>query len=125
MGKCFTVIVAAAAALSFSGASHAAEYPTRPVRIVMGFPAGGPTDAAGRIIAQVLQQSLGQPVVIDNRPGADGAIAEVAAKATPDGHTLLMASGSNMAGVPATRKVPPYDPIRDFVPVAFVGWSSR
>jgi hypothetical protein len=63
MGKCFTVIVAAAAAaLSFSGASHAAEYPTRPVRIVMGFPAGGPTDAAGRIIAQVLQQSLGQPV---------------------------------------------------------------
>lgn len=117
--------VIAAAALCVTTTAGAADYPTRPVRIVMGFPAGGPTDAAGRIIAQVLQQTLGQPFVVDNRPGADGAIgADVAAKATPDGHTLLMASGSNMAGVPATRKASPYDPIRDFTPVAFVGWSS-
>ena len=100
-------------------------YPNRPVRFVLGFPAGGPTDAAGRIIAQALSPTLGQTVLIDNRPGADGAIgADLVAKATPDGHTLLMGSGSNIAGVPAMRKTPPYDSIADFVPVVFVGWSS-
>ena len=118
--------VAATAILAFGAATQAAEpYPTRPVRFVLGFPAGGPTDAAGRIIAQALTPILGQTVLIDNRPGADGAIgAELVAKATPDGHTLLMGSGSNLAGVPAMRKTPPYDSIADFVPVVFVGWSS-
>jgi tripartite-type tricarboxylate transporter receptor subunit TctC len=125
MSKCSVSIIAAIGAMSLIGASNAAEYPTRPVRFVLGFPAGGPTDAAGRIIAQALQPMLGQSVVVDNRPGADGAIgAEMAAKASPDGHTLLMGSGSNLAGVPAMRKNPPYDPVADFTPVAFVGWSS-
>jgi tripartite-type tricarboxylate transporter receptor subunit TctC len=125
MSKCSVSIIAAIGAMSMIGASNAAEYPTRPVRFVLGFPAGGPTDAAGRIIAQALQPTLGQSVVIDNRPGADGAIgAEMAAKASPDGHTLLMGSSSNLAGVPAMRKNPPYDPVSDFTPVAFVGWSS-
>ncbi|MDB5865361.1 MAG: hypothetical protein JWO70_3167 [Betaproteobacteria bacterium] len=125
MNKCSVSIIAAIGAMSLIGASNAAEYPTRPVRFVLGFPAGGPTDAAGRIIAQALQPTLGQSVVIDNRPGADGAIgAEMAAKASPDGHTLLMGSSSNLAGVPAMRKNPPYDPVSDFTPVAFVGWSS-
>jgi tripartite-type tricarboxylate transporter receptor subunit TctC len=125
MSKCSVSIIAAIGAMSLIGASNAAEYPTRPVRFVLGFPAGGPTDAAGRIIAQALQPTLGQSVVIDNRPGADGAIgAEMAAKASPDGHTLLMGSSSNLAGVPAMRKNPPYDPVSDFTPVAFVGWSS-
>jgi tripartite-type tricarboxylate transporter receptor subunit TctC len=106
-------------------AAQAQPYPTRPVRVVLGFPAGGPTDAAGRIIAQALSLSLGQTVIMDNRPGADGAIGpEMVAKATSDGHTLLMASGSNMAGVPAMRKNPPYDPVADFAPIAFAGWSS-
>jgi tripartite-type tricarboxylate transporter receptor subunit TctC len=125
MSKSSVSIIAAIGAMSLIGASNAAEYPTRPVRFVLGFPAGGPTDAAGRIIAQALQPMLGQSVVVDNRPGADGAIgAEMAAKASPDGHTLLMGSGSNLAGVPAMRKNPPYDPVADFTPVAFVGWSS-
>lgn len=113
------------AILTLCTVAQAQQYPTRPVRFVLGFPAGGPTDAAGRIIAQALSPSLGQPVVIDNRPGADGAIgAEMAAKASPDGHTLLLASGSNIAGIPAMRKKPPYDSIADFVPVVFVGWNS-
>ena len=113
-------------ALCLISAAHAADWqPTRPIRILMGFPAGGPTDAAGRIIAAALQGPLGQSVVVDNRPGADGAIgADMAAKATPDGHTIFMGSGSNLAGVPAMRKNPPYDALRDFTPVAFVGWSS-
>ena len=119
------VAMAAMAVLAASTAVQSQQYPTRPVRFVLGFPAGGPTDAAGRIIAQALAPALGQTVLIDNRPGADGAIgAELAAKATPDGHTLLMGSGSNIAGVPAMRKNPPYDSIADFVPVVFVGWSS-
>jgi tripartite-type tricarboxylate transporter receptor subunit TctC len=72
-----------------------------------------------------LSPAIGQSVIIDNRPGADGAIGpEIVAKATPDGHTLLMGSGSNIAGVPAMRKNPPYDSIADFVPVVFVGWAS-
>jgi tripartite-type tricarboxylate transporter receptor subunit TctC len=117
--------LAAVAGLALATVAHSQQYPTRPVRVVLGFPAGGPTDAAGRIIAQSLSSSLGQTVIIDNRPGADGAIgAEVVAKAAPDGHTLLLAGGSNIAGVPAMRKNPPYNPVTDFVPVAFVGWNS-
>lgn len=113
------------AILVLSTVVQAQQYPTRPVRFVLGFPAGGPSDATGRIIAQALSPALGQSVIIDNRPGADGAIgAEMAAKASPDGYTLLLAGGANIAGVPAMRKNPPYDSIADFVPVAFVGWNS-
>ncbi len=113
------------AVLALSTVVQAQQFPTRPVRFVLGFPAGGPTDAAARIIAQALSPALGQSVIVDNRPGADGAIgAEMAAKASPDGHTLLLGSGSNIAGIPAMRKNPPYDSIADFVPVVFVGWSS-
>ncbi len=107
-------------------AQSAAAFPTRPVRFVIGFPAGGPTDAAGRIMAQSLSQSLGQTVLIDNRPGADGVIgAELAAKATPDGHTLLLGGSGNMAGAPAMRKSLPFDPVADFTPITFVGWNSQ
>ena len=107
-------------------AQPAAAFPTRPVRFVIGFPAGGPTDAAGRIMAQSLSTAFGQPVIIDNRPGADGVIgAELAAKATPDGHTLLLGSSGNMAGAPAMRKSLPFDPIADFTPITFVGWNSQ
>ena len=119
---CACVMVAS---LTCSAVSEAQQYPARPVRFVLGFPAGGPTDAAGRIIAQALSPALGQSVVIDNRPGADGAIgAEMAAKASPDGHTLLLGGASNIAGVPAMRIKPPYDSVADFAPVAFVGWNS-
>jgi len=118
-------VFAVMAILALSTVVQAQQYPTRPVRFVLGFPAGGPTDAAARIIAQALSPALGQSVIIDNRPGADGAIgAEIAAKASPDGHTLLLGNGSNIAGIPAMRKNPPYDSIADFVPVVFVGWSS-
>jgi tripartite-type tricarboxylate transporter receptor subunit TctC len=117
--------LAAVAGLAFGTLANGQQYPARPVRVLLGFPAGGPTDAAGRIIAQSLSSSLHQTVIIDNRPGADGAIgAEMAAKASPDGYTLLLAGGSNIAGVPAMRKNPPYNPVTDFAPVAFVGWNS-
>lgn len=118
-------VCSAIAILALTTVAQAQPYPSRPVRFVIGFPAGGPTDAAGRIMAQALAQPLGQTVLIDNRPGADGAIgAELAAKATPDGHTLLLGSASNIVGLPAMRKSLPFDAIADFVPITFVAWSS-
>lgn len=121
----FTRLLVAALFTLFGAAVQAAQYPVRPVRFVIPFPVGGPTDGAGRIIGQALSQSLGQTVVIDNRPGADGAIGpEIVAKAPSDGYTILMGTSSSMAAVPAMRKKPPYDPIADFVPITFVGWNS-
>ena len=117
-------VLAATCVLALGAVGQAAQYPERPVRFVIPFPVGGPTDAAGRVIGQALSQSLGQAVVIDNRPGADGAIGpEIVAKAQPDGYTILMGTSSSMAAVPAMRRKPPYDPIADFTPITFVGWN--
>lgn len=120
-------ILAAGLLLTFSAVTAVAQtYPTRPVRFVVGFPVSGPTDAVGRLVGQALSQTLGQPVVIDNRTGADGIIAaELVAKAVPDGHTLMLGGASALAYMPATRKKPPYDPLADFVPITFVAWSSQ
>jgi tripartite-type tricarboxylate transporter receptor subunit TctC len=119
------LVLASTAILAFTGLTYAAEYPTKPIRFIIAFPAGGPTDVAGRVIAQGLSQSLGQSMVIDNRPGADGAIGpEIVAKAAPDGYTMLMGTSSSMAAVPAMRKNPPYDPVADFAPISFLGWNT-
>ena len=100
----------------------AAQYPSKPIRIVLQFPAGGATDAAARILGQALTQSMGQPVLVENRPGADGAIAaEVVAKAAPDGYTVFLASNTPMMQVPLLRKNPPFDPLTDFTPIADIG----
>jgi tripartite-type tricarboxylate transporter receptor subunit TctC len=94
-------------------------YPTRPIRIVVPFPAGGPTDILSRIVAKEMNASWGQPVVIENRPGADTAIgAEVVAKADPDGYTLLAAMDSTMVLNPLVKKELPYEPFRDFEPIS-------
>ena len=99
-----------------------APYPNRPIRIVLQFPPGGATDAAARLLGQALSQSMGQPVIVDNRPGADGAIAaDHVAKAAPDGYTVFMASNTPMMQVPLLRKNPPYDPLTDFTPIADIG----
>jgi tripartite-type tricarboxylate transporter receptor subunit TctC len=97
-------------------------WPSKPVRLVLQFPPGGSTDAVARILAQVLTQSLGQPVLVENRPGADGAIAgEYVARSEPDGHTFFLASNTPMMQVPLLKKNPPYDPIKSFTPVSLVG----
>lgn len=99
-----------------------AQYPSRPIRAVVPFPGGGgPMNVAGRVV-QLMNTSLGQPVVLDNRPGADGAIgADLVIKSAPDGHTLFVASNSAMSGLPHLRKQPPYDPLTAFAPVGFIG----
>lgn len=100
----------------------AAQYPGKPIRIVVTFPPGGTADAMARFLAQPLSQTLAQPVVIDNRPGADGAIAaELVAKALPDGYTLLQGGNTAMLGSSILRKTQAFDPIADFTPVSMIG----
>jgi tripartite-type tricarboxylate transporter receptor subunit TctC len=102
-----------------------AQYPTKPIRMVAPFPAGGALDVVGRIIAVPMSQSLGQPVVVENRPGADGAIAaDHIAKSAPDGYTLFLASYTNLSALPNIRKNLPFDALGDFTPVSSVGKLS-
>ena len=106
----------------FSTLAGAQNWPTKPIRIVLQFPPGGSTDAVARILAQAMTASLGQAVLVENRPGADGAIAgDFVARAEPDGHTFFLASNTPMMQVPLLKKNPPYDPIKSFTPVSLVG----
>jgi len=97
-------------------------YPSRPIRLVVPFAAGSGTDAVARITAKELGDALGQNVVVDNRPGANGAIAaELVAQAAPDGYTLFMTTNTTHSANPSLMKKLPYDPIKDFTPVARMG----
>ena len=96
-------------------------YPTKPVRFIVPFAAGGGSDLVARTVAQKLTEALGQTVVVDNRTGAAGSIgAELAAKSPPDGHTLLLGSNGPLAINPHLYPKLPYDAVRDFAPVALV-----
>ena len=116
----------AAAAIAMAMTSTvAAQFPVKPIKVVVSFPAGSATDTLTRVVAQPLSKSLGQPVIIENRPGADGAIGALqVVKAPPDGYTLLMGVSANLSALPALRKQPPYDPIRDFTPISLIGHYS-
>jgi len=99
-----------------------AQYPSRPVRVVIHFPAGGSTDLVARVLSQALTESMGQPFVVENRTGADGVIAAAAVmQSPPDGHTLFIATNTSMVQVPLLQKKPPYDPLTAFTPVSLVG----
>src|SRR5678810_270239 len=113
-------IAAFLAGLAFAGAAWAQAYPTRPVRVVVPWPPGQATDIAARVVAQKLQESLGQPFVIDNKPGAGGSIGtDLVAKSAGDGYTLLAASSGPVSIMPNLQKTP-YDPLKDLVPVGLM-----
>jgi tripartite-type tricarboxylate transporter receptor subunit TctC len=107
-------------------AGPADEYPNRPVRFIVPYPPGGSTDNVGRVLAKKLQDALGQPFVVDNRPGAGAAIGvELTAKAPPDGYTILCTTVASLTVNPHMQKLP-YDPLEDFAPVsmASLGWMA-
>ena len=123
--KLLSLLTSALAGLAMGLASPAAlaqsPYPSRPVRLILPTPAGGPSDTAARALAQALTGSLGQPVVIENKPGAGGSLAAQALLAAPpDGYTLLWGLAS-MAGIPLLQKSPPFKSLSEFAPVSLVG----
>src|SRR4051812_22757480 len=107
-------------ALSWSVPAAAQTYPSRPVKVVVPWPPGQATDIAARMVAQKLQESLGQPFVIDNRPGAGGSVGtDVAVRSAPDGYTLLAASSGPVSIMPSLQKVP-YEPLKDLALISLV-----
>src|SRR5438477_10037246 len=103
----------------------AQQYPAKPIRFVVGFPPGGSADPTARIIGAALSDQLGQPVVIENRPGADSAIgAEYVSRQAPDGYTLFFGSNSAMTAAVALKKQPLYDPLKEFTPLGLVGRAT-
>src|SRR5436190_4463933 len=111
-----------AASWAFAGAKAEEKYPFKPVRIIVSFSAGGPTDIVARVVGAKMGDLLGQQFVVENRVGAGGNIgADQVAKSPPDGYTLLMATVSTHAINPGLYRNMPYDPVRDFAPVAQIG----
>src|SRR4051812_34232236 len=117
MLKKLIIAIAAAATLG----AHAQTYPTRPVKLIVGFEPGGNTDTVARIVAQKLSERLGQQVVVENKLGAAGTIGtHEVARAAPDGYTLTMGTTTTHAIAPAAYSKLPYDPVSDFEPIAMV-----
>ncbi len=117
-----TAITLGVIACTIMQATIAADYPNRPVRIIVPFGAGSATDVVARTIGQNLGEALGQAMVIDNRAGANGTIgAELAAKSPKDGYTLLMSTNTPSAAAPSLMKKINYDPVKDFAPIARIG----
>jgi tripartite-type tricarboxylate transporter receptor subunit TctC len=122
MKTAITLGVIACAVTLTTPAAIAADYPARPVRVIVPFGAGSATDVVARTVGQNLAEALGQAMVIDNRAGANGTIgAELAAKSPKDGYTLLMSTNTPSAAAPSLMKKINYDPVKDFAPIARVG----
>jgi tripartite-type tricarboxylate transporter receptor subunit TctC len=116
LAKAFSLI-----ALFTVASAHAQDYPAKPIRLVVPFPPGGPNDIIGRVFGQKMQELLGQPVVIDNRPGAGGALGtDNVAKSEPDGYVIAIASAGALAISTALQEKILYDPLKDLAPVTLV-----
>jgi tripartite-type tricarboxylate transporter receptor subunit TctC len=108
-------------AIAATHPSVAADYPTRPIKIIVPFGTGGVSDTTARITARAIEKALGQPVVVENKPGGDGAIAAMTVKtSSPDGHTLFYATSSTLA-TPLVSRAAQYDAVRDFAPISTMG----
>src|SRR5437899_5165464 len=119
-GKSMRLLIGALA-LAFAGTAQAQTWPDKPVHIIVAFTPGSATDVIGRSVSNELSARLGQPVVIENRPGAGGTIATAqVAKAPPDGYTLLLGSTSTLAVAPALYQKDSYDPVKDFSPIVML-----
>jgi len=122
----FSVLAAMSAWCAASTTSAAAEYPTKPIRLVIPYTPGGPTDLVGRAVAAKLQDALGQQIIVDNRAGGGGVIAtEIVARAPADGYTLLLGTPGQLVTLPLLTAKLPYDAVRDFAPVTQVVTSPQ
>ncbi|MDO9201163.1 MAG: tripartite tricarboxylate transporter substrate binding protein [Hydrogenophaga sp.] len=122
MRSVFRLLATAAAALACSSAALAQAWPDKPIKAVVPFAAGSATDTIGRAFAQKMQEALGQPIVIDNKPGVNGMLgADAVAKAAPDGYTILIGTNSTNAALKSLMKQLPYDQDKAFAPVAYMG----
>jgi tripartite-type tricarboxylate transporter receptor subunit TctC len=114
------------ALFAIAAGAHAQSYPNRAVRLVVADAAGGAPDQLARLVAQKVSETLGQQVIVDNRPGAGGALgADLVAKSPPDGYTLLLTTTAIYAILPNLRKDLPYNPLRDFMPVGRIATASN
>jgi tripartite-type tricarboxylate transporter receptor subunit TctC len=112
--------------VAFCTGAIAQGYPSKPVRLIVADAAGGAPDQLGRLLAQKLSDSLGQQVIVDNRPGAAGALgADIAARSPADGYTLLLTTTTIYAILPSLKKNLSYDPVKDFVPISRIATSSN
>src|SRR5262249_59550504 len=112
-------LLASFGALAVAGPGAAQTYPTRPIRMIVPFPPGGPIDTMGRMVANDLSARLGQQVIVDNRPGAGSTLGtKTAAAAEPDGYTLLFGSSGSLAVAPALYTTLDVDPLKAFLPMA-------
>ncbi|MEO7728275.1 MAG: tripartite tricarboxylate transporter substrate binding protein [Burkholderiales bacterium] len=119
------MIAAACCACCVFGTASAQNYPTKAVRIVVPYPAGGTSDILSRLLSPKLNDALGQPIVVDNRPGANGNLgADLVAKSAPDGHTMLLADLGALTISPSIYKLP-FDVVKDFAPVTMVSYSPH
>ena len=126
MHRVFSILSAFFALAGPCGTAHAADYPTRPVTLIVAFTPGGPSDVLARILGKKLEQLLGQPFVIENRPGAGGNIAaELGARAAPDGYTLLMGNNSILATNASLYRKIGYDAEKDFIAVSLIGSQAN
>ena len=118
---CIALLTALFAGAALAQDTDATNFPNRSIRIIVPFPAGGPSDVLARLIGQKMTEDFGQPMVVENRPGANTVLgAQTVAKAAPDGYTLLMAIDSTLTMNQYLYRTPPYDPFNDFVPVTLV-----
>jgi tripartite-type tricarboxylate transporter receptor subunit TctC len=126
MKRIVTAFFVAASLAGLAPAAHAQAYPSKPIRIIVPYPAGGTSDILARSIGQKLSESLEQPVVVENKPGANGNVgAEFVARAAPDGYTLLLADIGALAISPSVYPKLPFDPAKDFAPVTMVAYSPH
>ena len=114
-------VIAGFALLATLGVAHAQTYPNKPIRIIIAQAPGSATDVISRVVGNRLSEALGQPIVVEARPGAGGAVGtEAAARSTPDGYTLFMGNNSTHGSNPAVYPKLPYDAVKDFAPISFV-----
>jgi tripartite-type tricarboxylate transporter receptor subunit TctC len=116
----------AAAALALSGIAFAQPWPSKPIKIIVPYPPGGTSDILARAVGQKLTETWGQPVLVENKPGATGNIgADFVAKSPPDGYTLLLGDIGSLAIAPSVATALPFDPVKDFAPVVMVAYSPH